>query len=205
MARCVADPDAPRAVTDYARCRLPKGLKPLKKDNEPKRARSGYFLWCDSVRAASKETPDPEIDGKSMAVASKVLAARWKLLSKEEKLPFEDRAAAGKAAFETKRKRGPPTDPRAMLPSGWRAGRDVITGAVFYTCVATKKSQWSKPTDADAVAMPPAPPSARRLYEMAGAPAGAWAELDADARAPYEAQAREARVAYKKAISGLRT
>jgi len=192
-------------VDAHAARRLPKGLKPLKKDNEPKRARSGYFLWCDSVRAASKETPDPEIDGKSMAVASKVLAARWKLLSKEEKAPFEDQAAAGKVAFETKRKRGPAADPRTVLPSGWRAGRDVITGAVYYTCVATKKSQWTKPTEAEAVAMPPAPPSARRLYEMEGATAGLWAELAAEARAPFEEQARAARASYKEAISALKT
>jgi len=77
--------------------RLPKGLKPLDKGNAPKRARSAYFLFCDSVRASSEQ--DEEMAGKSMAVASKVLSARWKALLPEEKVPFEQQAAQLKVSF----------------------------------------------------------------------------------------------------------
>ena len=79
-----------------------------------------------------------------------------------------------------------------------------MTGSVFYTCVATKKSQWTRPSEADALALPPAPPSARRLYESAAAPgATSWNELGADQRASFEDAARAGRAAYKARIGEL--
>ena len=137
-----------------------------------------------------------------------MLAARWKVLSSAEKKPFEDKAKELKAVFDDKRKRASPAQPKVVLPSGWRSGRDVISGAVFYTCVATKKSQWARPSEHDAVTMPPAPPSARRFYETAtkgqGLAVTPWADLSPEAKAPYEETARNARASYKDVVASLR-
>lgn len=177
--------------------RLPRGLTPLAKNTEPKRARSGYFLWCDEVR----QKADAEIEGKSMAVASKILAGRWKLLSAGEKEPFEARARVLKQAFDLKKKDAPTADRRHALPSGWRASRDVISGAIVYTSLSTKESRWTRPADSEAVKMLPAPPSARRLHEQAVVAEGEakvdWKDLTAEQRAPYEAAAKAARAEHK--------
>jgi hypothetical protein len=191
--------------------RLPKGLKPLKKECGQKRARSGYFLWCDDVRAAS--SGDPEIEGKSMSIASVVLAERWRNLSVEEKQPYIDKAAELKAAFDLTKPRVEEKK-KPVLVSGWRSSRDTMSGAVVYTSIVTKKSQWARPCEADAVALPPPPPTASRLYSMAvgvgrTVPLGAtpptpWANLETELRAPYEAQATAARKAYNARLTELR-
>jgi HMG (high mobility group) box len=168
--------------------RLPKELAKLERPREPKRARSSYFLWCDDARSA----PDAEIEGKSMAVVSKVLSARWKAMSAEDKAPYEARARELKTAFPAAKSSA--KERRPALPSGWRASRDATSGAVVYTCIATKVSRWERPGDDDAVA---APPTARKLYEEAERAAsrtpGAWKDLTPEERAPYEAAARAAR------------
>ena len=182
-------------LTSARAARLPKDLPRLDKTKEPKRARSSYFLWCDDARAS----PDTEIEGKSMAMVSKVLSARWKQMSAEQKAPYEERARELKSAQPAKsstKKR------RSALPAGWRASRDAISGAVVYTCIATKVSRWDCPGDDEAVA---APPTARKLYEdverAANRTPGTWKELPLDVRSPYEAAARAGRTAAKGAAT----
>jgi len=164
----------------------------------PRRARSAYFLWCDAARA--DETPDAEMDGKSMAVASKVLSARWKALTAEQREPYERRAAELKAEIRTaKRRPAAGGGSRAPLPLGWRAVRDAMTGRVGYACAVGGRCQWHRPTEADAVAAPPPLPTARRLFEEAlrergETPSAArWAALPAEEREAYAARAAEVR------------
>ena len=180
--------------------RLPKGMKPLKNTGEPKRSRSGYFLWCDSIRASNVH--DPEIDGKSMAVASKVLALRWRALSPEEKGPFEERAREMKAQFNANKPKKQPR--RQVLVSGWRSSRDVVSGAVVYTNILSKQSTWVRPEEKDAVALPPAPRSARRLYEMQNPNGPAWMELSSEQHAPYEATAAADRAEYNTKLVAIK-
>lgn len=187
-------------------------MQPLTKCSAPKRARSGYFLWCDDVRArVVAGAKDPEIEGKSMAVASKVLASRWASLPDDEKGVYAARADELKAATAAAKSEGGGGGGgrRMALPAGWRSSRDAISGAIVYTCVAPKKSQWERPTDADAVNMPPTPASARRLYDMhraAARPAELpdWPALSAEERAPYEASAATARAEYAAKLKALR-
>jgi hypothetical protein len=65
-----------------------------------------------------------------------------------------------------------------------------------------------RPTEAQAVAMPPHPPTARRLYELdsAGSQAGAapWQEMAVEQRAPFEAAAKAARADYAAKLAALR-
>jgi hypothetical protein len=157
-------------------------------------------------RVAAGE-PDPEISGKSMAVASKILAARWAVLPMAEKTVFEQKAKDMKAEAAASKAAG--GGRRPALPSGWRSSRDVVSGAVVYTCIATKKSQWERPAEQDAVAMPTAPPSARRLYDMhraANRPAGLpkWTDVSPEDRKPFEVAAVEARAEYNAKIKALR-
>jgi hypothetical protein len=187
-------------------------MKPLQKPKEPKRTRSSYFLWCDSVRAAS--TADPELSGRSMAVVSKVLAGRWKLLSPEDKKPFEERSAKLKEEF--KMKHVPPMPPpRVELPEGWKAVRDTVTNTVAYLCVITGRSQWEKPGAGDAQSMPPRPQSARRAFELALLEAGKklpprdvtvlWKALPQDKLELYKTIARNAKTTYKQTLKSRKT
>jgi hypothetical protein len=191
--------------------RLPKGFKPLRKPAEPRRARSGYFLWCDDARRAGGD--DPELAGKSMAVASKVLAARWAALPADEKKPYEDRSAALKEEFKARKAEAAPAKP--ALPSGWKLVRDACSGTAAYVNIVTGRAQWARPGDADAVDVPPPPPSARRLFEAEKraegctlnlkALAALWKDVPLERRAEYEAKAkaaREARSGAEPAASG---
>lgn len=194
--------------------RLPKGLKPLGLSRQPKRARSSYFLWCDTVRSSS--LLDLELEGKSMAIASKVLSARWKQLTPEEKRPFEEQSRALKDAFkraQTNETAAVTSDP-PLLPEGWKAVRDVGTDLVGYTCVATGRSQWHRPGAEDAVALPPRPVSARRAFELAlerdglALPAkevtARWRALPPETVRQHEAAARAARGVYKQELRSMR-
>lgn len=151
--------------------------------------------------------PDPEISGKSMAVASKILAARWAVLPVAEKAVYEQKAKDLKAEATAAKTAG--GGRRPALPSGWRSSRDAISGAIVYTCIATKKSRWERPTEEEAVAMPPAPASARRLYDMHRAASrpdvlADWTELAPDDRKPFEAAAAAARAEYNAKVKALR-
>jgi len=71
--------------------------KKAKKDpNEPKRGKSSYILFCDEQRAKVKaEKPD-----LSMTEIAKVIGAKWKELTPEEKKPFEDEAKKLSAQYK---------------------------------------------------------------------------------------------------------
>jgi len=191
--------------------RLPKGMKPVAgQGGAPRRARSAYFLWCDAVRASHAETPDAEMAGKSMAVASKVLSARWKALTPEQRAPFQQQASALKAELKLSKRAAVAEGSRAPLPSGWKAVRDAMTGRVGYACVVSGRCQWTRPSDEDAVPMPPPQPTARRVFEQAlraasTEPLGAkalnarWAALGEAERELYAREAAAQRAARNRA------
>lgn len=173
--------------------RLPKGLQPLEKSKEPKRARSSYFIWCDEQRTTGDLAG--ELAGKSMAVASRILSARWKPMTKAERAPYEEKArvikekfyadqAAAAAAAEAAggvvpdiiakkikqrvaalnaAKRAENASKNA-LPSGWRATRDHTSGVVVYINVVTNRATWRRPTEDDAVKVPERPKTAQKLF-----------------------------------------
>merc|ERR1712013_130410 len=81
-----SDDGAPAKVT------LPK--KP-KDTNAPKRPKTSYFLFLDSVRAQTKA----EHPNLSTTETAKLLGAKWKAMSEEEKAPFSAKAKTLKAAY----------------------------------------------------------------------------------------------------------
>jgi hypothetical protein len=81
-----SDDGAPAKVT------LPK--KP-KDTNAPKRSKTSYFLFLDSVRAQTKA----EHPNLSTTETAKLLGAKWKAMSDAEKAPFSAKAKALKAAY----------------------------------------------------------------------------------------------------------
>jgi hypothetical protein len=184
--------------------------KPTKEKQQPKRSRSAFFCFSDAVRVDCAARRDPELTGKSMAVASKVLSARWRALSAEERKPFEEQAVRLKAEFQAQRE--PTTDAkkhRTPLPKGWRAVRCATTGRFAFLCVPTGTCQWERPVAADAVALPPPAKSGLRLfsddlraegrYTSTEAALAAWKTLSVDARSSYASSARASKVAYDAA------
>lgn len=200
--------------------RLPAGLKPLPKSKTPLRARSPYFLFCDSLRAAHANEPDKELTKQSMARASKVFSARWKLLTKEEKKPFEDRSSVLK--LEHKNARNAATQAKktnlslsATLPTGWRAFRDMSSSAIVYVNRLSNRAQWSQPKACEAVTVPPRPLAAQRIFcDQARADGRAndvrsatilWRSLSTAERTEYDTAARQCKITYKTHLKSLRT
>lgn len=194
--------------------RLPKGLKPLPKSKEPIRARSPYFLFCDSLRAAHATKSDPELKGMSMAFASKVFSARWKALTPEERAPFDVESGKLKAQFKETRgvchaARGTSLN-KSVLPSGWKAARDTSSTAIAYVNMLSGRAQWTRPTDGDAVTLPRRPPNARRLFAAEhGSVADKdveqmWRGLSHAERQAYEAKADTAKTERKTEVQKLR-
>jgi hypothetical protein len=143
--------------------RLPKGMVAMPKNKAPQRARSAYFLFSDAERKKHQEKADPELARKSMAVASKILSARWKALSPAEKKPFEEAAAKLRQEFQRKRKGEAAAGDEAgesgagrkgkkmSLPSGWKAVRAASCDVIVFVCPSRKMAQWHPPTADQAV------------------------------------------------------
>mmetsp|Transcript_42800 Transcript_42800/g.55005 ORF Transcript_42800/g.55005 Transcript_42800/m.55005 type:complete len:294 (+) Transcript_42800:787-1668(+) len=76
--------------------------KKAKKDpNAPKRPMSSYFIWMGEVREAMK-AQHPEA---SVGEFGKILGAKWKTLSEEEKAPYLEKAAINKGNYNEAMKR----------------------------------------------------------------------------------------------------
>jgi len=72
-----------------------------KDQNAPKRSKTSYFLFGDSVREETKrEHPD-----KPITEIAKLIGAKWKTLSDDEKQPFSDEAARLKEIYTAELKR----------------------------------------------------------------------------------------------------
>jgi hypothetical protein len=73
-----------------------KKAKKAKKDpNEPKRPMASYFIWMGENRESFKnENPDATI-----GELGKIMGAKWKTLSEEEKAPYNEKAAENKAKY----------------------------------------------------------------------------------------------------------
>jgi hypothetical protein len=142
--------------------------------------------------------------GKSMAVASKIRSSRWKALTPEARAPFEARARALKEELKESKRTAQLEGSRAPLPSGWKAVRDSMTGRIGYTCLLDGRCQWTRPGDADAVAVPSPPPTARRLFEdslkesgeatSAKAASAQWNALSDAEKQPFVKAAADLRV-----------
>jgi len=63
---------------------------------QPKKAKTAYFLWLDEHRAAIQK----EIGTSKGSEVSKAAGEKWKAVSPESKKPFEERAAALKSEYE---------------------------------------------------------------------------------------------------------
>lgn len=183
--------------------RLPRGMVAVPKSKEPQRARSAYFLFSDAERRKHNDVLDPELDGKSMAIASKVLSARWKALPADQKKPFEEEAAKLKKAFKEKREqRANDADrPHAAkrrkltLPAGWRAVRAACSADIIvFVCQSTKKAQWTLPTPDQAVEIKP---TAEKLFLLDQKAKNVsiknakklWKEASAEVKAEYKERA----------------
>merc|ERR1711994_847986 len=62
----------------------------------PKRPLTSYFLYAKDVRAATKE----EFPSKPITEIAKEISKKWKLLTEEEKKPFNDESIALKEQYK---------------------------------------------------------------------------------------------------------
>merc|ERR1712179_800774 len=69
--------------------------------NAPKRAKSAFFLFGDSVRPALLK----KLKGKPVSAVAKAIGDQWKKVSASEKSKFEKKAAVEKKAFEARKKK----------------------------------------------------------------------------------------------------
>eukprot|EP00619_Florenciella_sp_RCC1007_P007257 CAMPEP_0205904098 /NCGR_PEP_ID=MMETSP1325-20131115/515_1 /ASSEMBLY_ACC=CAM_ASM_000708 /TAXON_ID=236786 /ORGANISM="Florenciella sp., Strain RCC1007" /LENGTH=197 /DNA_ID=CAMNT_0053269827 /DNA_START=19 /DNA_END=612 /DNA_ORIENTATION=- len=72
-----------------------KKQKKAKDPNAPKRATTAYFFFLAEERPRTKA----EVPGISVTELSKVVGAKWKQLSEEQKAPYEAKAEADKARY----------------------------------------------------------------------------------------------------------
>ncbi|POY70702.1 hypothetical protein BMF94_6285 [Rhodotorula taiwanensis] len=70
--------------------------KPKKDPNAPKRNLSAYMIFSQDKRAEVKEE-NPDV---SFGELGKLLGAKWKSVTPEEKKIYEDKAAADKTRYE---------------------------------------------------------------------------------------------------------
>jgi structure-specific recognition protein 1 len=90
----------PRGYEDGGKKKRQKKEKKEKDPNAPKGATTSYMLFSNDVRAAVKgENP-----GLSVTELSKVIGAKWREMSAEDKEPYEEKARKDKQRFteETK-------------------------------------------------------------------------------------------------------
>lgn len=180
--------------------RLPRGMVAVPKSKEPQRARSAYFLFSDAERRKHNDVVDPELDGKSMAIASKVLSARWKALPPDQKKPFLEHAAQLKKAFKEKREQRMNDSDRPhaakrrklSLPTGWRAVRAASSADIIvFVCQQTKVAQWTMPTPDQAIELKP---TAEKLFLLDQKAKNVsiknakklWKEASAEVKAEYK-------------------
>merc|ERR1712045_562444 len=78
---------------DEVKVKLPR--KP-KDDKCPKRPLTSYFLYAKEVREATKA----EFPNKAITEIAKEISKKWKLLSEEEKTPYNDDAARLKEQYK---------------------------------------------------------------------------------------------------------
>jgi len=71
------------------------GKKPLKEPKKPKRPMSSYAHY--TVEARSSMTV--QLQGKSIVEINKILSEKWKAMSDEDKLPYQEKFEASKAAY----------------------------------------------------------------------------------------------------------
>ena len=180
---------APRKKREGAE-QLPKGEK---------RAKSAYFLWSDEFRAKHQGVDDG-IKGQSMSVVSKVLSENWKLVSAEEKLDWDAKAAIEKAKFAAAHA---VIDASLGLPSGWSKKIDQSTHAVYYLNNVTRTAQWNIPEMTSSTKMPDKPKSAAWFYAQ-DVKTGVYADLSDEDKAKYEAMTDAAKAKYKTELKALR-
>ena len=77
-----------------------KGKKAKKDPNAPKRPLSSYMIFAGENRGKLVE----ETPGMSIGEIGKALGAKWKEMTAEEKVPYEDKAKEVKAAYAVKLK-----------------------------------------------------------------------------------------------------
>merc|ERR1712130_915139 len=73
-----------------------KMQKKSPKKKSPKRPLTSYFLYAKDVRAATKE----EFPNKPITEIAKEISKKWKLLTEEEKKPFNDESIALKEQYK---------------------------------------------------------------------------------------------------------
>jgi len=121
-----AHQDALKAHKAQARTR--SGSTPKPKDaSAPKRPMSAYFIWLNenraSIKAANPGLPPPKI--------VKLGGEKWAAMTKEEKQPFDDKAAEAKKAYEaalaTYRQSQAYADHQAALEE-WRRSKSASKG-----------------------------------------------------------------------------
>ena len=80
----------------------PQSALPAKARPDPRkkyaRTKTAYLFWCDEEREALK-TENPNLTAAGCAEHSKILGARWKALSDEDKAPYVAKAAEAKVEF----------------------------------------------------------------------------------------------------------
>ena len=93
----------PRKSSPKAETKSVKGKGKAKEEKEPKakKAKTGYLLFSDSVRAEVREALEAEAEEGVKVMAKDVvrgIAAKWKELSDEEQGEWKEQAAAAKSA-----------------------------------------------------------------------------------------------------------
>ena len=80
----------------------PQSALPAKARPDPRkkyaRPKTAYLFWCDEEREVLK-TENPNLTAAGSAEHSKILGARWKALSDEDKAPYVAKAAEAKVEF----------------------------------------------------------------------------------------------------------
>jgi len=75
-------------------------IKEVKDPNRPKRAKSAYLFFCDKKRPALMKKMREKQGKVQLAEIAKVLGAKWKKLTDEQKVPYSASAEQDKHRYE---------------------------------------------------------------------------------------------------------
>ena len=110
--------------TSHLKPKKGRKTKASKDPNRPKRPKSAYFLWLDENRGRIKEELGE--DAKVTEV-SKEAGRQWKLVTAEEKAPFEETSNTEKQRYKAEMETYQPSEPVVVYsveeypkaPEGW--------------------------------------------------------------------------------------
>uniref|UniRef100_A0A7S2CA52 HMG box domain-containing protein n=1 Tax=Florenciella parvula TaxID=236787 RepID=A0A7S2CA52_9STRA len=172
--------------------------KKRKKDpNAPKKARSAYQLYANSVREEIKaENPD-----KSFGEQTKIMATKWKELGEEDKAAWQEKAETDKARFkDAMADYEPPSDVEVTPKKGkgkkGKAAKDPnapkrATTAYFFFLADTRETAKAENPGL----------SVTELSKVIGAK---WKELTPEEKSKFEEKAKADKERYAEEVAAYK-